>query len=214
MFKQLFLISNLLSLSRILLTPFVAYALARQDTTGTLLAVVLFIIAAVTDFLDGFTARRLNQVSDLGIALDPIADKIFAATVIVLLIVHRDFPIWLAGVIIGRDLLILLAGMILLRGQRITLPSNLTGKYAFAAIAVLLGAYVINFSFGIELFTWITLILVALSTINYARVFLNVKAGQLPPVFRDRPTWKILRITVTVIVSGMFCWRLLIDKIL
>ena len=213
-FKELFLASNLLSLSRILLTPFVAYGLSREDTTGTILTVVLFLIAAVTDFLDGFVARRLNQVTRLGVSLDPIADKIFAATVIILLIVYRDFPIWLAGVIVGRDLLILLAGMILLRGRDVTLPSNITGKYAFGSIALLLGAYVIRFSFGIELFTWVTLILIALSTVNYARVFVKVRAGEPVPQFDDRPMWKILRVAVSVVIAGIFCWRLIIDKLL
>jgi CDP-diacylglycerol--glycerol-3-phosphate 3-phosphatidyltransferase len=199
---------NLVSLSRVFLTPVVALFIAGQDTRSKLICLGLLILAAVTDGLDGWLARRTNNVSRLGIALDPVADKIFAGVLVVLLIAYRGFPLWLAGVIIGRDLLIMLAGLSLMRGRTISLPSNHTGKYAFSSIAVLLGSYVITFPFGIVLTTWTTLILLALSLVVYARTFVAVRRGRAFPRFADRPAYKLGRVLLTVALSAVFLYRL------
>jgi CDP-diacylglycerol--glycerol-3-phosphate 3-phosphatidyltransferase len=213
MFRQLLTIPNLLSLSRVALTPVVAYALSRNDNTGIYLCVAVFVVAAVTDGLDGYLARRLNQVTPVGIALDPIADKVFAGAIGLFLLIYREFPLWLAAIIIGRDLIILAAGSILLRGRTVSLPSNLTGKYAFAAIAVLLGSYIIRFPFGIELLTWITLPLIALSLLNYARVFACIRYGKKPPMFADKAVYKWTRGLVTWSLSAWYLYRLYTDLI-
>jgi CDP-diacylglycerol--glycerol-3-phosphate 3-phosphatidyltransferase len=174
---------------RVLLLPGVAYGLARDDGTGMAICVTLFVVAGISDFLDGYLARRLNQVSPLGIALDPIADKIFAGATVVLLVVYRDLPVWLALVVVGRDLLILGAGAILLRGRKITLPSNLVGKYTFGILAFLLGSYVIRFHFGITLTTIATLIMIAWSLVSYAQVFLAVRSEKEIP--EEAPPWQL-----------------------
>jgi CDP-diacylglycerol--glycerol-3-phosphate 3-phosphatidyltransferase len=172
---------------------------------------VLFIVAAISDGLDGYLARRRNQVSPLGIALDPIADKIFAGVIVILLILYRDLPIWLAAVIVGRDLVILGAAAILLRGRTVSLPSNLIGKYAFTAIAFLLGSYVIRFQFGIWLFTILTLVMIALSLVAYAGVFIEVRAGRTPRPLRE-PGWvRVLRLVASAVVLGYFFLRLYLD---
>ncbi len=204
-------IPNLVSLSRVVLTPFVGYFLARGDNQSTLICVVLLLIAGITDGLDGYLARRLNQVSKLGIALDPVADKVFAGVLVVLLILYRDFPIWLAVAIIGRDLLILIAGSILLRGQKLVIPSNITGKYAFGVMAFLLGSYVIRFEFGIILTTWVTVALLILSTIIYARVFLRASRGRPQPDFVDKLLYKVLRIGASLVALAVFLYRMVVD---
>lgn len=168
---------NFFSVLRVLLLPGVAYGLARDDGTGMAICVTLFVVAAISDFLDGYLARRLNQITRLGIALDPVADKIFAGTTVILLVVYRDLPVWLALVVVGRDLLILGAGAILLRGRPISLPSNVVGKYAFGVIAFLLGSYVIRFPFGITLTTVSTLVMIAWSIASYAGVYRKVRSG-------------------------------------
>jgi len=204
---------NLLSLSRVAMTPFVGYFLAQGDDRSTMICAGFLLLAAITDGLDGYLARRLGQVSKLGIVLDPIADKIFAGVLIVLLIAYREFPVWLAAAIIGRDLLILLAGSLLLKGRKVVVPSNITGKYTFTAIAVLIGSYVIRFPFGIWLMTVLTLLLLILSTIIYARVFIRVRRGRSTPVFSDKPIYKILRTAATLVVSAIFLYRMWLDLI-
>lgn len=180
---------NFFSVLRVLLLPGVAVGLARNDHTGMIICASIFAIAGISDFLDGFLARRLNQISPLGIALDPIADKIFAGVVVILLILYRDFPLWLAFVIVGRDLLIVGVGALLLWGRKITLPSNLVGKYTFGILAFLLGSYVIRFPFGITLTTYATLLMIAWSLVSYTQVFLAVKEGKEIP--GESPRWQL-----------------------
>jgi len=200
--------ANLLSLSRIGLVPFIGYYLWRGDNQATLICALLLIVAGVTDVLDGFVARRLNQVSRLGMVIDPLADKILAVALVIILIFFRGFPLWLAVVIVGRDLLILAAGMVLLKGSNIVVPSNLTGKYAFTAIAFLLGSYVIRFDFGATMMTYVTVTLITASTIIYARTFVLLKGGAFPAPFVDRPLYRITRAVVTIAVLGGYFYRL------
>ena len=193
------------------LTPFVGYYLAQGDSTSTLICVILLVVAGITDGLDGYMARRLGQVSKLGIVLDPIADKIFAGVLVILLILYRDFPLWLASAIIGRDLLILVAGSLLLRGRKVVIPSNITGKYTFGVMACLLGSYVIRFQFGIWLTTMVTIVLLVISTIIYARVFIYVRQGKDAPVFRDKTVYAVMRIGASLITFIYFMYRLYTD---
>lgn len=213
MFKQLIQIPNLVSLSRIFLTPIIGYYLARGDNQATIICVVLLFIAGLTDGLDGYLARKLNQVSDFGVALDPVADKIFAGILIVLLIIYRGFPIWMAVAIIGRDILIMAAGLLLLRGKKITLPSNLTGKYTFTVIAFLMGSYVIRFTFGIYFCSVFVIIYLLASMVNYTRVFINIKKGIAPPVFKDKPVYKIIRICLLLFFLIIFWYELFFNFI-
>ena len=133
--------------------------------------------------------------------MERIADKVLAACLVVFLILYRAFPLWLAGVIIGRDLLIMMCGAILLRGRKVVVPSNLTGKYAFTAIVILLCSYVLRFEFGIISATYVTVALILASLVNYGRVFVYVRRGESPPVFEDRKPLRLLRILVTAAYS-------------
>ena len=206
--KNLVLIPNLLSLSRVLLTPIIGYYLYLGDNQSTLIAAILMFLAGVSDALDGYAARKLNLVSDFGVAFDPICDKIFAGIVVILLVLFRDFPIWLVALIIGRDLLILIAGMILLRGRKIVVPSNLTGKYTFAAIALLMGSATIRFEYGIMVCTIMTVLFSAASIINYYRVFQKVKQDGIPPMFIDKKIYKLGRFAFNAIFATVFVYQL------
>lgn len=203
-----FSIPNLLSLSRVFLTPVIGYFLWRGDDRATVIALVLIILAAVTDGLDGYLARKLGQISDLGIALDPVADKIFAGVLVILLVLFRDFPLWLAAVIVGRDLLIMVGGGLIIRQRKVTVPSNLTGKYAFAVIAVLLASHVIRFEFGIVFMTYLTVLFVFLSVLSYFRIFVVMAGGRPVPVFRDKAVYKAGRIVLAFAVTAVFLYRL------
>lgn len=204
MLKELIQLPNLLSLSRILLTPIIGYFLALGDNQSTLICVVLLFVAGITDGLDGYLARKMNKISQLGIMLDPLADKIFAAFLVILLILYRDFPLWLALVIVGRDLVIIIAGALIFRGQKLAVPSNLTGKYTFTIIAFLLGSYVIRFEFGMIFCTYLTLLMIALSLYNYTRTFIYIKKHGEPPLFRDKKIYLYLRILVQVSFLAIF----------
>jgi len=193
MLRELFQPPNLMSLSRIPLGLLVVFYLWRDEPTATVIAVLLLILAGITDGLDGYLARRSGRITALGIALDPIADKVFACIVTVGLILFREFPLWLAAAIVGRDLLILGFGKLLTRGHDLSLPSNLTGKWTFAAQAVLLGAYVIRFEFSIALMTPIVVALLIASLVSYGRVFVAIRSGRTPRPFVDNILYRCFR---------------------
>lgn len=109
----LWTVPNLLTLFRIALTvPFLF--LVNQGRFGIALGV--FFLASLTDFADGFLARRLKQQSRLGRFLDPLADKLLiSAAFVVMAIPHTQFasiPVWLAVVVVGRDALIVLGALV------------------------------------------------------------------------------------------------------
>jgi len=101
-------IPNILTLSRIVMIPVFVIIFYLPFSWHYLAACVIFILAAITDGLDGYYARKLGQTSELGAFLDPVADKLMIAVVLVLLV--EDEPsIWLAlpaAVIIGREITI------------------------------------------------------------------------------------------------------------
>lgn len=99
-------IPNTLTVLRILLIPVFVLLYCLPVTWNYLAACFVFTLAAITDLLDGYLARKLNQTSRLGAFLDPVADKLMVAVVLVLL-VHKDPRILLAlpaAVIIGREI--------------------------------------------------------------------------------------------------------------
>jgi cardiolipin synthase len=212
MIRELFRLANLLSLSRILLAPFIGYFLWKGDSRSTLICVGLLTFAGITDFFDGWLARRLNQVSRLGMVLDPVADKVLAVVLVVMLIFFRGLPLWLAAVIVGRDLLIVVAGAVLLRGNDIVFPSNVTGKYTFVSIVVLLASFIIRYEFGIMLMTYVAVSLIIISTFIYAKSFILARKGFSPTLGVDRPMHKIARVAIAIAVSALYCYKLYMSK--
>lgn len=196
-------IPNLVSLGRVLLLWPTAYFLALPGPEHRLYALVCLTLAGASDYLDGLLARRLKQETALGLILDPLADKIMASGLVILLIYSRAFPIWMAALIVGRDALILIGGGLIRRRLKTTVHSNLTGKYCFASIATLLVCYVAELRFCISLLTVLSLILIPLSFLSYGRTFIFVMKGRPAPVFADRLLWRLLRTAAVVIAIGI-----------
>lgn len=97
---------NLITVSRVLLVPFVLLFIDNYNPLRTFLASLLYIGAAGGDALDGYVARKWNQVSTLGKFLDPLADKLIVTAVLVTLVALGRAPAWLVVVLIARDLAI------------------------------------------------------------------------------------------------------------
>jgi CDP-diacylglycerol---glycerol-3-phosphate 3-phosphatidyltransferase len=105
-------IPNLLTLLRIFFVPLLVAALVQEDLDFTwqgvqvnneFLALGIFIAAALTDLLDGYLARRWDQVTTVGTLLDPIADKLLISAALISLVQVRRVPGWMAVIIIGRE---------------------------------------------------------------------------------------------------------------
>jgi len=102
-------IPNILTVGRILIVPFFVLAFYLPGLYGDLTALILFIVASFTDFLDGMLARLLGEESKLGELLDPIADKIIVATALILLVMDgtiRNYEVIAAIIILTREILI------------------------------------------------------------------------------------------------------------
>ena len=121
-------IPNILTIGRIIIVPFFVIAFYLPGFYGDIIALVLFIIASFTDFLDGMLARMMEQESKLGELLDPIADKIIVAAALILLVMNgaiKNFEVIAAIIILTREILISGLREFLAKG-RIKLPvSNL-----------------------------------------------------------------------------------------
>lgn len=97
---------NLVTIGRVVLVPFVLLLIDNYSPLRTFLASLLYLGAAAGDALDGYLARKRNQVSVLGKFLDPLADKLIVTAVLVTMVALHRAPAWVVVVLIGRDLAI------------------------------------------------------------------------------------------------------------
>jgi CDP-diacylglycerol--glycerol-3-phosphate 3-phosphatidyltransferase len=166
-------LANALTISRIVVVPVIVILLIIDGVVPSVTASVLFIAATITDYLDGYFARKYHMESDLGKLLDPLADKLLIASVMIMLIPLGRVPAWIAAVIIGRELAV--TGLRSIASEkRIIIAANWLGKYktAFqcAALIPLLIHYPIldiQFQLAGEFFLWIALFFTVWSGIDY-----------------------------------------------
>jgi len=122
-------IPNILTIGRIIIVPFFVIAFFLPGFYGDIIALILFIVASFTDFLDGMLARMMEQESKLGELLDPIADKIIVAAALILLVMNgtiKNYEVIAALIILTREILVSGLREFLAKG-RIKLPvSNLS----------------------------------------------------------------------------------------
>lgn len=127
-------VANLLTVLRLLLSPPVVLLVLMEGSRARTAAALLFIVAALTDLLDGYLARRHRKESTLGAFLDPLADKLLVDGALIALAVRGDIPILLALFFVVRD-----AGITLLRilssGQRAQLRPGALAKLKTAGIS-------------------------------------------------------------------------------
>ncbi|NMR19533.1 CDP-diacylglycerol--glycerol-3-phosphate 3-phosphatidyltransferase [Cellulomonas fimi] len=137
-------IANAVTIGRIALVPFFAVALLTDDGESVawrLVATAIFLVAALSDRVDGYLARRDNLVTDLGKLLDPIADKLLIGTALVLLSVLGELPWWVTVVILARELGITVMRFFLLR--QTVLPASRGGKLKTVLQSVALTVYLL-----------------------------------------------------------------------
>jgi len=157
---------NLITLLRAFLVPVFIMAVFYRNFK---LALFIFLIASISDALDGFLARRLNQVTTLGVILDPIADKALINSGFILLsYVDRIIPVWLTILVLSRDILILVGGWLLtvfgkMNKIKPTLVGKLTAFSQFFTVFIVL--FNLNFSICFNTCIKITFVATAFLTI-------------------------------------------------
>lgn len=160
-------IPNFLSFLRIIIAPFIFYYLSKDDSTWIL--VTLIVVAFISDYLDGITARKFNQITEAGKIVDPLADKIIVIVVMIGTVVYRDFPLWALIIILARDIIILLLGMLIMKKTGIVPVSNNMGKGTVNVYALAFIAYIFYWEPVKIYLLWLSMLMVVLSSISYYR---------------------------------------------
>ncbi len=137
-FKKLFTYSNFISFLRIVLIIPTMYLLANVEEHDyyRYLVLVMFFLAYISDILDGYLARKFDEISELGKIIDPLADKLFVLAVVIQLYIYGEVSAFYFWVIILRDMVIFTGGIIVSDIIGKVLPSNLLGKMTVFSIGV------------------------------------------------------------------------------
>jgi cardiolipin synthase len=139
-------VPNVLSSFRLLLIPVFLVLLLTHEY---LMALITLVVSSATDFVDGFVARKFNQVSRVGQLLDPAADRLFIFSTLIGLAWGGFVPWWLAGVIIARDLLLLILGVVLANNGYGPLPVHHLGKMGTFGLLVAMPLLVLAATFPV-----------------------------------------------------------------
>ena len=163
---------NKLTVTRVILIPFFVFALLYQggeNQTFRWAAAAVFIVASLTDLLDGKIARKYNLVTNFGKFMDPLADKLLVCSALICLIELRQLPAWVVIIIISREFII--SGFRLVASDNgIVIAASYWGKFktTFQMIAVVL--LIVNLpalTFITNLCVWAALVLTVVSLVDY-----------------------------------------------
>ncbi len=190
--KTIWNIPNILTLIRIALIPVLAVLLLSPSREAGFWAAAVFAVASITDWLDGYLARRMGIVTVFGKFLDPIADKLMVMAALIMILPFERVPAWMVLVILGREIIITgLRGIASTEG--IVISASDLGKFKtifqMVAIIGLLLHYDYHWFFGIDhpylvvnmhnagmFYLWIATIMTVWSGVDYLAKFMKVIA--------------------------------------
>lgn len=168
---------NALTVLRIFLVPVLVVVLLTRTRTdgGLMLGVAIFGIAVLTDYLDGYFARRRNQVTRLGTLLDPLADKLLTAAAFLSLVEMDAVPAWMVMIVLGREFAVTgLRNVAAGRGYLIPASGLGKGKMVAQVVAILLLLLGRRFEVlqlpGLAAL-WLVVVLAMVSGVDYFRMF-------------------------------------------
>ena len=169
-FTDIWNVPNVLTMLRLaLITVFVALFATGHDK----LALLTFLAASFTDFLDGYLARKNNQITAFGKLMDPLADKVMVCTALLCQGIKGVFPWAAIAIVMGKELLMVLGGVFMLRND-VVVYSNMLGKLAQCSfiLALTLSFYHAEFvTWGVPLdriVLWLSVVMTICALIDYA----------------------------------------------
>ncbi|MFW6390090.1 MAG: CDP-diacylglycerol--glycerol-3-phosphate 3-phosphatidyltransferase [Halanaerobiales bacterium] len=167
---------NKLTISRIILVPIFMLFLFLESYTvySEILALIVFILAAITDGVDGYLARKNKDITKFGKILDPLADKLLITAALISFVATGEISAWVAIIIIGRELAV--TGLrVIAASEGTVIPASKWGKWKtnlqiFAIIAVIIDPEIIKLPFHLaNILVWIAVIVTVISGIEYFR---------------------------------------------
>ena len=162
--NKIYTISNILSISRAVLAIPLFFAFYFDKTIWVL---ILTGIAIITDVLDGYLARKLNQVTEYGKIFDPLADKVFVSVAVIMYIFKNLIPLWFAISIFTRDILILIGGLYAKKKLKYVIPSDYLGKFSVILLTITLILSLFKLGNITNIFIYLTTLMLIISFFNY-----------------------------------------------
>ena len=179
---ETFNLPNTITLLRISVVPFLFILLLSPGEFWSLILAILFVIASITDFFDGYIARKYQMITTMGKFLDPIADKIMVNTAMILMIPIGRIPAWIVAITIIRDLMVDVIRSIA-SSEGIYIQASTLGKQKTLAQIIAVTALIIHYSiFGINahavgmVILYIALVLTIFSGLDYfIKLYRNIE---------------------------------------
>ncbi|MBD3376694.1 CDP-diacylglycerol--glycerol-3-phosphate 3-phosphatidyltransferase [candidate division KSB1 bacterium] len=165
---------NLISISRLIFLPFIIIQLGYNTMRGNLIVIFLMVLSGLTDYIDGFLARKMNLRSNLGRMLDPLVDKINIGVIFIFLSIYRTLPFWFVLMVIARDAIILTASLHLISKARRIGESNLLGKYTLVSYIMVMLSFVFQIPVFSSVILAISAILTPISLFKYFKIYKNI----------------------------------------
>ena len=171
---------NKLTIFRVILIPFFVFFLLTDvlGAAGDTLALVIFIVASLTDMLDGKIARKYNLVTNFGKFMDPLADKLLVCSAMICLVDLRLLPSWIVIIIIAREFII--SGFRLIAAEhQIVIAASMWGKFKTTFQMAMIILLILNMNFDVYvagvgiihvlalIATYVALVLTIVSLIDY-----------------------------------------------
>ncbi len=166
---------NALTAFRIFLVPLLVVVLLTRARHGLFLGAGIFGLAVLTDYLDGYLARRRNQVTRLGILLDPIADKLLTAAAFISLVELDAVPAWMVVIVVGREFAV--TGLRNIAANRgILIPASGLGKGKMVAQVICIFLLLLGLAYPVFKLPglvglWVVVVLALVSGADYFRMF-------------------------------------------
>ena len=178
-------IPNIITLARILLVPFIVWAIASNHIE---IAFTIFLAAGISDAVDGFLAKRFNMSSELGALLDPLADKALLVSIYMALGIWGAIPRWIVILVVSRDIMIVGAVIVSwLFGKPIPMKPLMVSKLNTVAQVSFAALVLASVGFGFNaapydlilmgFVTVFTLVSVSLYLVEWARHMSTIEAG-------------------------------------
>ncbi|MGI6017258.1 MAG: CDP-diacylglycerol--glycerol-3-phosphate 3-phosphatidyltransferase [Marvinbryantia sp.] len=157
----------------ILIIPFVVLMMMGGDRTTRYVALAIFIIASVTDWFDGYLARKNHLVTNFGKFMDPLADKLLVCSAMICLVAEGSLPAWVVIIIISREFVI--SGFRLIASDNgIVIAASWWGKFKTTSQMLMIILLILNLGENIyvfavleQVFIWLALILTVISLVDY-----------------------------------------------
>ncbi len=186
--EKLWNLANRLTLARIAVIPVIVILLFFPGKVPSFFAALFYLLASLTDIVDGYLARRMKIVTRLGRFLDPLADKLLLTSALIMLIGLNRAPAWMVAIIIGREIAVTgLRGIAVT--ENIIISASRLGKYKALSQSIATNLLILHYDYFTlpihklgMVFLWIALVMTVWSGIDYfVRFFKNAFSDNTEP---------------------------------